>query len=157
MRDLRPTSSKVLQALFNILFSVEGKRFLDLFAGTGQIGLTALKRGAESVVFVDIERERIRKIEGECRKLGFSDRAKFYSLDALNFLKREEESYDIIFADPPYNYRFYDKLIRECLRVLRKDGIFILEHRSGTRFDQTELVQDERAYGDTKLTFWRKA
>lgn len=155
----RPTSSKVVQAIFNILFSVKDKVFLDIFAGTGQIGLTALKKGAKLVVFVDAERERIKKIFSECQKYRFSDRCMTYSQDALKFLKnREDEVFDIIFADPPYDYKLYDKLIDECLRVLKKDGIFILEHRSNIDFGykRPELLEDERVYGDTKLTFWRK-
>lgn len=158
MRDLRPTSNKVLQALFNILYSVRGKTFLDLFAGTGQVGLTALKKGADFVVFVEIEKYRSKKIEIECEKFGFSERFKVYSVDVLYFLKKEKDQvYDIVFADPPYNYRSYDKLIEDCLRVLKKDGIFILEYSSSVDFHSyKELVYDERVYGDTKLTFWRK-
>ncbi|MCX7738227.1 MAG: RsmD family RNA methyltransferase [Hydrogenothermaceae bacterium] len=158
MRDLRPTSNKVLQALFNILYSVRGKIFLDLFAGTGQVGLTALKKGTDFVVFVEIEKYRSKKIEIECEKFGFSERFKVYSVDVLYFLKKEKDQvYDIVFADPPYNYRSYDKLIEDCLRVLKKDGIFILEHRSSGGFHSyKELVYDERVYDDTKLTFWRK-
>lgn len=156
---LRPTSNKVVQAIFNILFSVDGKVFLDIFAGTGQVGITALKKGAKSVIFVDAQKERIKKIELECKKYRFSDRCKAFSYDALKFLKKQEdEVFDIIFADPPYDYKYYDKLIEECLRVLKKDGIFILEHRSNLDFKDLypDILEDERVYGDTKLTFWRK-
>lgn len=156
---IRPTSNKVVQAVFNILFSVEDKVFLDIFAGTGQVGLTALKKGAKTVVFVDLERERIKRIYSDCHKYRFTDRCKTYPQDALKFLKTQKEgTFDIVFADPPYNYKFYDSLIDECLRVLKKDGIFILEHRSNISFNEKhpELLKDERVYGDTKLTFWRK-
>lgn len=157
--SLRPTSNKVIQALFNILFSVEGKVFLDIFAGTGQVGLTALKKGAGLVVFVDLEKERVRKVGDECQKYRFTNRCKIYTQDAIKFLKNQkDELFDIVFADPPYDYRFYDKLIDECLRVLKKDGIFILEHRSKMSFNDKHpcFLEDERVYGDTKLTFWRK-
>lgn len=156
---LRPTSSKVVQAVFNILFSVEGKIFLDLFAGTGQVGLTALKKGAKSVAFVDAEKDRVKKINLQCQKYQFGERCKTYTQDALKFLKyQQDDMFEIVFADPPYDYKSYDKLIDECLRVLKKDGIFILEHRSNTDFSykHPEFLEDERVYGDTKLTFWRK-
>lgn len=157
---LRPTSNKVVQALFNILYTVEDREFLDLFSGTGQIGITAAKKGAKYVLFVDANRERVNNIVKECKKFNISDRCKVFKADALKFLKtQEDERFDIIFADPPYDYKFYDKLIDECLRVLKKGGIFILEHRSNLDFKgiHSDMVEDERVYGDTKLTFWRKS
>lgn len=156
---IRPTSNKVVQALFNILYSVKDKRFLDLFAGTGQVGITALKKGASEVVFVELDRERAMDISKNCRKFGYIDKIRIFPMDVLKFLgKQGDEMYDIIFADPPYDYRYYDKLIEESLRVLKKDGIFILEHRSNLDFKEnfSEGLYDERFYGDTKLTFWRK-
>ncbi|MEZ0323855.1 MAG: RsmD family RNA methyltransferase [Hydrogenothermaceae bacterium] len=156
---IRPTSNKVVQALFNILYSVKDKKFLDLFAGTGQVGMTALKKGASEVIFVELDKERTIDISQNCRKLGYIEKIKIFPIDVLKFLHKErDETYDIIFADPPYNYKFYDKVIDGSLRILKKGGILIVEHRSDLDFKENfpEKLYDERVYGDTKLTFWRK-
>jgi 16S rRNA (guanine(966)-N(2))-methyltransferase RsmD len=156
LRELRPTSNLVKQALFNILYSVKGKDFLDLFAGTGQIGMAALEKGAKSVVFVDIERERINQIR---EKLKNVENVKFVSKDVLKYLKDQpDESFDIVFADPPYDYKYYDKLIKEGLRVLRNGGMLIVEHRFKNDLSSIEpdFYLESRKYGDTVISFWRK-
>ena len=156
MRELRPTSNLVKQALFNILYSVKGKDFLDLFAGTGQIGMAALEKGAKSVVFVDIERERINQIR---EKLKNVENVKFVSKDVLKYLKDQpDESFDIVFADPPYDYKYYDKLIKEGLRVLRNGGMLIVEHRFKNDLSSVEpdFYVESRKYGDTAISFWRR-
>ncbi|SNZ10095.1 16S rRNA (guanine(966)-N(2))-methyltransferase RsmD [Persephonella hydrogeniphila] len=151
MNELRPTSSKVRQALFNILYDITGSRFLDLFAGTGEIGITALKKGADFVIFVEKDKKRAEKIKRNASK--YSKNFKVVSTDALKFLKSYKgEHFDIIFADPPYNYRYYDKLIDMALKKLREGGVFILEHRTDKSFG----AEEERRYGDTVLSFWRK-
>ena len=150
MNNLRPTSAKVRQALFNILYDVSDLKFLDLFAGTGEIGLTALKKGASKVVFVEKNKKRAKDIS---RKIENFKNSKVYSMDAIKFLKSYKEDYfDVIFADPPYDYKQYDKLIKETLNILSRGGIFILEHRTGIDFGANE----KRKYGDTILSFWRK-
>ncbi|NPA58190.1 MAG: methyltransferase [Aquificae bacterium] len=151
MNTLRPTSAKVRQALFNILYSVEGDTFLDLFAGTGEIGITALKKGADKVVFVEKDRRRAGNIREKVKQFG--DRATVVSRDAVSFLKNYRgKPFNVIFADPPYNYRHYDKLINGALEKLSEGGVFILEHRQGKHFGADE----ERKYGDTVLSLWRK-
>ncbi len=151
MRELRPTSNKVRQALFNILYDVSDTNFLDLFAGTGEIGLTALKKGAKHVTFVEAEKKRCQDIRKKVSK--FSKNFDVYCGDALKFLKiYKKEPFDIIFADPPYDFKNYQKLIQLALKNLKEGGIFILEHRSDKSFDADE----ERKYGDTILSFWRK-
>ncbi len=141
---LRPTSSLVKNALFNILGNISGKEFLDLFCGTGQIGMEAEKRGAK-VVYVDISRKNIDRLKGKVK-------GKLVKSDAINFLKKYKGNFDIIFADPPYGYEYYDKLIYFCLDKLKSDGIFILEHDKRIKFD----ADNTRQYGDTVLSFWIK-
>ncbi len=150
MRELRPTSNKVRQALFNILYDVSDNSFLDLFAGTGEVGLTALKKGSKPVVFVEIEKKRAADIKKKAQKV--SKDFKVYSTDALKFLKNTNESFDIIFADPPYNYKQYDKLIEAALDRLNEGGVFVLEHRADRKFNPDK----ERKYGDTILSIWYK-
>lgn len=147
MRNLRPTSSKVRQALFNILYDVSGLSFLDLFAGTGEVGLTAFKKGAKDITFVELDKRRCFDLKKKAPK-----NSKVICGDALKFLKNYKgEEFDIIFADPPYNYKFYDELIKQALKKLSEGGVFILEHRSDKHFNADE----ERKYGDTILSFWR--
>ncbi len=151
MSDLRPTSNLVRQALFNILYDISDTYFADLFAGTGEIGITALKKGSRYVVFVEKNKKRANEIKRKALKV--SKNFKVIPTDALKFLKTYKgEPFDIIFADPPYNYKQYNQLIELSLKHLKKGGIFILEHRA----DKTFGADEERRYGDTVLSFWRK-
>lgn len=149
MSKVRPTSSKVRQALFNILYDVSDVSFLDLFAGTGEVGLEALRRGAKTVVFVEKDKNVCKKLK---EKLSKYKNTKLICVDALSFLKKSKDTYDIIFADPPYDFKGYDKLIKLALNRLNSGGIFILEHRKEKDFD----ADDKRIYGETVLSFWRK-
>ncbi len=142
--DLRPTPSLVKNALFNILGDIRGLLFLDLFAGTGQIGLEAERRGAE-VIFVEKNPVRAKRIRDKAR-------GRVVVGDALRFLVRLDAEPDIVFADPPYGYSRYRDLIDRVLKVLKPGGVFILEHDKRTRFDPDE----ERVYGDTVLSIWRR-
>jgi len=141
---LRPTKSIVKNAIFNILGDIEGLTFVDLFAGTGQIGLEAERRGAK-VIFV----EKNRKLANEIRK---KTRGKVVVGDALSFLRNWEGKAHVVFADPPYIYNRYDELINLVLKKLEKGGVFILEHDKRKSFNAPE----ERRYGDTVLSIWVK-
>lgn len=143
-QKIRPTSDLVKQAVFNMLGDIEGLIFFDLFAGTGQMGITAEERGAE-VIFV----EKSPKIAEKIREKG---RGKVVIGDVLKFLEHTELTADIIFADPPYNYEFYDKLIELSLKKLKEGGIFILEHSKKLDFS----AEKKKIYGDTALSIWRK-
>lgn len=149
--DLRPTSSKVKLAIFNILYDVSDLNFLDLFAGTGEIGFTALKKGARYVEFV----EKHKKRASDIKKLVSKEFRNFkvYPMDSIKYLKLDKEKkFNIIFADPPYNYKFHLELIELSLNKLEQGGIFILEHRSNKSFNPDK----EKKYGDTVLSIWYK-
>jgi 16S rRNA (guanine(966)-N(2))-methyltransferase RsmD len=148
--DLRPTSSKVKLAIFNILYDVSDKSFLDLFAGTGEIGLTALKKGAKFSTFVEINKRRANEIKKRISK-EFSN-FKVIPTDSLKFLKKTDDKFDIIFADPPYSYKNYEELIEEALNKLPENGVFILEHKADKSFDAHKI----KKYGDTMLSIWYK-
>jgi 16S rRNA (guanine(966)-N(2))-methyltransferase RsmD len=143
-KEIRPTSSLVKQAVFNILGDIRGSLFLDLYAGTGQMGLMAEERGAE-VIFV----ERNPKFAKEIKRKA---KGNVIVSDALKFLVNFDREADVIFADPPYNYENYEKLIKLSLKVLKKGGIFILEHGKRIDFD----AERKKVYGDTVLSLWRK-
>ena len=143
-QKLRPTSNLVKQAVFNMLGDINGLVFFDLFAGTGQMGITAEERGAE-VIFVEKNPKFAEKIRSKTKGKVVVD-------DTLRFLERVEVKADIIFADPPYNYENYDKLIELSLKNLKEGGIFILEHSKKLDFN----AYAKKIYGDTVLSIWRK-
>ncbi|MFN3813445.1 MAG: RsmD family RNA methyltransferase [Aquificaceae bacterium] len=143
-QGIRPTSSLVKQAIFNILKDINGLAFLDLFAGTGQIGLMAEERGA-NVIFVEKNPKFAREITKKTK-------GKVVISDAIKFLTDTEVKLDIIFADPPYNYKDYNKLIELSMKILNEGGILLIEHSKKSHLN----AQDERIYGDTALSIWRK-
>lgn len=161
MKEARPTSGKVLLALFNILGNIHGLRVLDLFAGTGQIAKTALLRGASAVVAVESERARC----AEIKKRVSDERLTCLCLDvrrAIPKLAKSAAPFDVIFADPPYLLdwgRNLPELMGQHLLLLADGGVFVFEH------SQRELVVGElpegffaehRTYGETVLSFYRK-
>lgn len=161
----RPTTDFVRQALFSMLSErVDGARVLDLFAGSGALGLEALSRGASSCVFVESQRQAasvIAKNLGKTKLTG--GRVATSSVDA--FLKRDAATYDIILADPPYWKHHGDadeisKLFTSKLLAprLADDGWFIAEASSGYRPPEADdfVLADRRTYGSSALLFFKK-
>ena len=113
----RPTAEKVKEAVFSALqFDLEGRRFLDLFAGSGQMGLEALSRGASHATFIDASREAMEVVKANAKKTGFFDRSHFLVSDFRSYLRKAKgsETFHIAFIDPPYA----DRLAGECLKRL---------------------------------------
>ena len=101
----RPTSERIKEAVFSsIQFDVEGRRVLDLFAGSGQMGLEALSRGAEKATFIDLSREAMEIVKQNCKSTGFFDKSHFLVSDWRNYIRKASgrEQYDLVFVDPPY-------------------------------------------------------
>ena len=160
MKDVRPTSGRVLSALFSILGGkVEGARFLDLFAGTGRVGLEALRRGAESCVFVESVKaraEEIRKIADGSTVLGLEVRR------AISWLVKRGMTFDVVFADPPYSSGWCGTMATlQNLRALFADGaVFVVEHSVREPLTLTEnpnglVIDSVREYGETCITFMK--
>lgn len=162
---LRPTSSKVREALFDIIRNmIEGASFVDLYAGTGTVGLEALSRGAGKAVFVESDELRVRTIKKNIYEFGFREKAIVVKGRAYEFLKHasaEKESFDIFFIDPPY----HSEEIEEVLSViggeglLSEDGIVIVEHFFKKKMPEkagTLKIERSYRYGDTMLTLYRK-
>ena len=125
--DIRPTTDQVKEAVFNILQGdVEGRTVLDLFAGTGQLGIEALSRGAESCTFVDESREAVRLVKANLEKCGL--RGSVFQGDALRFLE-SRETYGLIFLDPPYRSGLYGELLQgiKAFDKLQTGGIMVVE------------------------------
>lgn len=160
-RGIRPTSDKVKQALFNILGQkIEGARFLDLFAGAGGIGIEALSRGAERVVFVDYARASINAVRHNLEQTEFGGRAHIVASKAESYVRKTSERFDIIFLDPPYSQELVPLLeLVAGSGLLAEDGIAAVEHfkkqSSPKRAGSLQLVR-EAVYGDTVLAFYTK-
>ena len=161
MKEARPTSGKVLLALFNILGNVRDLRFLDLFSGTGQVAKTALARGACAVVAVESERNRCVDI----KKRITDERFSCLCLDvrrALPKLVKEGIPFNVIFADPPYHLdwgRHLPELLAQHVSLLAENGVFVFEH-SLREPPSSEFLEgfsvEHRTYGETVLSFYRK-
>jgi len=161
---IRPTADRVKESLFNILHSVEGTSFLDLFAGSGNVGLEALSRGARFAAFVEKDLRLVRALEESLVQLGFAARAEVIAADAERGLERlvqQGSRFDIIFTDPPYD----QGLVLETLawpgmrKALSENGIIVLQHSAREKPEGMEAqmweVADQRRYGDTMLSFLR--
>jgi 16S rRNA (guanine966-N2)-methyltransferase len=159
---IRPTTDRVKGALFNILGSPEGKSFLDLFAGCGNVGLEALSRGARGAVFVEKDLRLIETIKENLRLFGFDGRAEVIAADAeagIRRLRKKGDRFDLLFADPPYESGFLTRIVT-CLgqgELLTENGIIILQHSLREPLEQSVTgaltAADKRRYGDTLLSF----
>ncbi len=141
--DTRPTSDKVKEGLFSaIQFDIEGRRILDLFAGSGQMGIEAISRGAEDATFVDSSKAAIYTIEENLRSCGFKDKAKVYNTDYKSFLASNKNTFDIVFLDPPYKAGILEDAIKGVIPYLSDYAIIIAEH-------PTDLALDDEICGFT--------
>ncbi|HMK61953.1 MAG TPA: 16S rRNA (guanine(966)-N(2))-methyltransferase RsmD [Dissulfurispiraceae bacterium] len=158
--ELRPTAAKVRQAIFNIIAGkVDGCRFLDLYAGTGAVGIEAISRGASHVAFVESNIARTKIIKQLLDKFGFTEKASVMHTDADSFLyKISHGAFDVIFIDPPYASSFLSGSLRiiDKSRILKEGGIVIAEHSSKTALPsfQNLVLQKKYRYGDTALTLY---
>lgn len=126
---VRPTSDRVKEALFDILqFRIEGRRFLDLFAGSGQIGLEAISRGAAQAVLVDPSRAAQQVIQKNVASLGFEEKAKLVPMDFSAFLHSGPGLFDIAFLDPPYHAGLLQEALPLAAAHLNPGGILLCEH-----------------------------
>ena len=155
-RDTRPTSDRVRESIFNIVAPwVEGARVLDLYAGSGAMGLEALSRGAEAAVFVESDAEAVRTIERNLDKLRLTG-ARVVRHDAVTGLGQEAgagRKYDLVLADPPYDMTDYRSLSRYLPGVLADDGLLVFETTAKTEPDVPGLtVRTSRKYGSTRVT-----
>ena len=157
---VRPTGERARQALFNILGErVVGARFLDLFAGTGAIGLEALSRGASHVVFVESDPQAEKALKHNVGLCAAAATSAVHRLDIARALMRFAERarpFDIIFADPPYDYLEYRSLVDTMTgpQLLAENGIAVLEHRRGVAPPEASLAFDTRQYGENAFTFY---
>lgn len=157
---IRPSSDKVKGSIFNVLKDeVEGKKVLDLFAGSGNLGIEALSCGAEFVTFVDSSSRSIKIIKRNLESLNLDKRSKTVGKDCLRVLPKLHGKFGIVFADPPYLCDFAQKVIDSVVKydLLEKDGILVLEHHKKETFkcpeDELSYIKARR-FGDTMVSFF---
>ena len=164
-KTLRPTSNKVRGALFNILRAeIGGAVFLDLYAGTGAVGIGALEEGASEVFFVEESRGSAEKLRGLIEKMRLQQRATIVTRKAVPFIEWAELNsavFDIIFLDPPYHTEEIMNALSAIgsSRILKQDGVVIAEHfvkrHLPDDFNTLHKIKDYH-YGDTVLSFYKR-
>ena len=149
----RPTGDRVREAAFNLIGPVDGAAVLDLFAGSGAMGLEALSRGAASATFVESDRAACRTISQNLEKLGLVG-ARVVCGDAVWSLRQEGRSYDLVLVDPPYELwaELEPRLADHLARVLAPDGLLLVETGSKTEPTLPLALRTSRRYGSARLT-----
>ena len=158
----RPTADRVKEALFSIInFDVPNTSVLDLFGGTGQLGIEALSRGAKNAVFVDESDKACALIRENLRRTKMEAQARVVRSDYLSFLRTTQESFDIIFLDPPYAEVFLENALK-CITeidILHSGGIIVCERPVGKdipwEYAGYQRSKDYK-YGNTIITLYRK-
>lgn len=160
----RPTTDRIKETLFNIIaFDLPGCKFLDLFGGSGAIGIEALSRGAEKVVFIDNGHEATRCINKNLQKTGLQNLAIVYNIDVYSGIKKlgsQNAKFDIIFLDPPYNLVGLNEIFKEIVEndLLADKGYIILENASEAIKIENERLKlaREKVYKTTTLSFFER-
>ena len=149
----RPTTDRVKESIFNIIqMQVRGARVLDLFAGTGQMGIEALSRGAKHAVFVDASPKAIQAVRENLAHCGFADKAKVAQMDAQSFLKSTTTRFDLVFLDPPYQQQIIDAVLPAVVQQMAPGGIILCETERNE-----QLPEQAGDYALTKTYFYGKA
>ena len=156
----RPTRDMVKEALFSTISIYSDTAFLDLFAGSGSIGLEALSRGAEKVVFNDLNKDAVKIIKKNLAKV--KEDREVYNLDYQECLKKlQDGGFDYIYIDPPYKFMTYEDIFYYVSKysVLKKEGIMIFEVEKNTQLNDEYLefrLYKEKRYGINKLLYYRE-
>jgi 16S rRNA (guanine966-N2)-methyltransferase len=162
--DIRPTTDRIKESLFNIINPyVLDSEVLDLFAGTGSLGLECLSRGAKECVFVDSSKESIKVLNSNIKKANFVSESQVLNYEfnnALNSLKLKNRKFDIVFLDPPYYENMFIEAIKkiDSFDLINEDSIIVVEHDSVDKFPDTLgriKKHRDKKYGNTTLTFYK--
>ena len=156
--QVRPTSDRVKESIFNIYRDWEGKSVLDLFGGTGNLGIEAYSRGAEKVIFVDNDISSIMVIRENLIKFDLYSRSKIYSMDfraAIKKFGKEGITFDVIFVDPPFKRNFWEQSFTLILQqgILKEEGVIISEVPTFKEINIPEglKITTDRNYGQNRL------
>lgn len=161
-RETRPTTDRVKEALFSaIQFEIEGQRVLDLFAGSGQLGIEALSRGANHAVFVDMSKKATALVKENLKLARLQERATVVQADYMGFLSRNRETFGLIFLDPPYAEDFLEKSLQKIVEfdILVSGGIIVAERPDNKALDLDfpgYVRSKDYHFGSTFFTLFRK-
>ena len=157
----RPTTEKVKEALFSaIQFNIDGKSVLDLFAGSGQLGIEALSRGASRCTFIESDRAAADIVKKNVTSVGFASQSLISSMDALMFLEHSYEKFGIIFLDPPYKKDFISSVAERISKVSDENTIIVCETSKTEELPETMAnlpISFDRCYGDIRIRIYRKS
>lgn len=160
--DTRPTLDQVKEGIFSaIQFEVEGRRVLDLFAGSGQMGIEALSRGAKSAVFVDMRQDACAVVRSNLEKTRLTPNAQVLRSDYMSYLSHCRETFDLIFLDPPYAEIFLENALKSIseIDILSECGILICERPAEKTLPALIgclHVSREYRYGRVAVSLYRK-
>ena len=157
---VRPTPEKVKEAIFSsIQFDIEGRQFLDLFAGSGQMGIEALSRGAVGCCFCDTSADAIEMIRKNLADCGLADKARVCKTDYAAFLASQTDMFDIAFLDPPYQAGLLLPALGKTVRVMRPYGMILCEHPDDVVLPDhvAGFVRTKQSkYGKVFISFYQK-
>lgn len=156
--DVRPTTDNVKESVFSIIqFSIEGRSFLDAFAGSGQMGIEALSRGAASAVFVDNSRRSLDVVRKNLELTGLRQRADIIGTDTLAYLSSCRRKFDIAFLDPPYKQGLLQNALVLLPRVMNESGYIICEHPADEALPERTggfIIKKSYKYGKIIITVY---
>ena len=156
----RPTSAKVKEGVFSaIQFDIEGRKVLDLFAGSGQMGIEALSRGASFAAFCDSNPAAVRIVKDNLETVGFGDRAYVFQGDYAEIIARADGRFDIAFIDPPYASGLLLPAAQAAERIMSDHGVMICEHPTGAQMPETVgrfSLKKSYRYGKTTVALYKR-
>lgn len=147
-RRVRPTTDRIKEDLFNIIMPyIIDATFLDLFAGSGAIGIEAISRGAKEVYFIDNNMDSLRLVKKNIKKTRCEEFSKVIKKDSMSFVNSTNMKFDIIFLDPPYKYEKLKNLIKNIVKcdILNDDGVLIVEHDKNISIGEFENLKKIRS------------
>lgn len=157
--DVRPTTDRIKEAVFSIIqFETEGRAFLDLFAGSGQMGIEALSRGAKTAYFVDNSRKSVETVKKNLKTVKLESDAKVFQMDFHSFLSMNSQRFDIVFIDPPYKTGVLQEALNIIPESMNETGIIIAENPLDEEIlsNYGDFVLDRQyRYGKIKITTFR--
>lgn len=158
--DVRPTTDMVKESVFSIIqFQVQGRMFLDLFAGSGQMGIEAISRGAKGAYFIDLRKDAVSVIRKNLASVGFEDKAQVRCADSIGFLSSCPVNFDVAFIDPPYRKGLASKALELLPSVMNQGGVIICETALEEELPESAgefLLDRTYRYGKIKISTYRR-
>lgn len=157
--DVRPTIERIKESIFSMIqFQVQGRKFLDLFSGSGQMGIEALSRQAKSATFIDFKKQSIDIIKSNLKLAGLIENAIVLNQDSIQFLRKTREKFDIVFLDPPYKTRLLQEALKFVPNVVNLGGAIICENPIDQKLEHVIgefMLEKYNTYGKIAVSIYR--